>query len=413
MFYSSQWTVDLLPYIFVKRIFSSTSGLNMDPLLIVLVAIAISLVIAGLVFIVVNRGGSARLTKEVIASQAELAGRLAQLGENQTAHQVRLAELMQKQEREVSQKLEQKLADLTRKLGEGIEKTNLNQQTVLGDLKERLAVIDAAQKNITELSSQVVGLHEILSNKQARGAFGEIQLSDLVRSILPPNAYVFQAPIGENRRVDCLINLPNPPGSIAIDAKFPLESYRALVSSNNDVSRAQNRKALANDVQRHVQDIASKYIVPGQTAESALLFLPSEAVYAELHANLPDVVEQSWRAKVWIVSPTTLMATLNTIRAVLKDAQMREQADVIQSEVGILLTDVERLDNRVVKLETHFRQAEDDMRQILISTEKITKRGVRIQEIEVGATPTDNTEEVGREIEVSKSVSNLKSRFVG
>jgi DNA recombination protein RmuC len=293
--------------------------------------------------------------------------------------------MMQTQEREVSRKLEERLADLGRRFGEGMEKSRTHQQTTLGELKERLAVIDAAQKNITELSSQVVGLQDILANKQARGAFGEVQLADLVRSILPPNAYAFQAPLGDNRRVDCLLSLPNPPGSIAIDAKFPLESYHALAAAKDDIARAQARKALASDVRKHVRDIAEKYIIPGETAESAFLFLPSEAVYAELHANLPQVVEQSWRARVWIVSPTTLMATLTTIRAVLKDTQMREQAHVIQKEVGTLLGDVDRLDSRVGKLETHFRQAEDDMRQIRISTDKITKHGGRIQEIEVGA----------------------------
>ena len=370
----------------------------MDPLWVVLVAVVA--LAAGVALTVVkarqdrhdsltralveSRRSASEMADQLAVSQAELAGRLAQLSESQATHQARLAEMMQTQEREVSRKLEERLADLGRRFGEGMEKSRTHQQATLGELKERLAVIDAAQKNITELSSQVVGLQDILANKQARGAFGEVQLADLVRSILPPNAYAFQAPLGDNRRVDCLLSLPNPPGSIAIDAKFPLESYHALAAAKDDIARAQARKALASDVQKHVRDIAEKYIIPGETAESAFLFLPSEAVYAELHANLPQVVEQSWRARVWIVSPTTLMATLTTIRAVLKDAQMREQAHVIQKEVGTLLGDVDRLDSRVGKLETHFRQAEDDMRQIRISTDKITKRGGRIQEIEVG-----------------------------
>ena len=290
---------------------------------------------------------------------------------------------MQSQERAVSKKLEERLADLGQRFGEGMEKSRVSQQTSLGELKERLVRIDAAQKNIEELSSQVVGLQDILSNKQARGAFGEVQLADLVKSIMPPNFYSFQATLSGGRRVDCLLNLPYPPGPIAIDAKFPLESYRLLVDAESDRDRNQARKSLATDVLKHVGDISERYIVPGETADSALLFLPSEAVYAELHANLPEVVEKSWKSKVWVVSPTTLMATLNTIRAILKDSQMREQAHVIQREIMVLLQDVGRLDGRVGKLENHFRQAEDDLRQIRVSTEKITKRGNKIEEIEL------------------------------
>ena len=317
-------------------------------------------------------------------SQTELTGRLAQISESQVAHQSKIAELMQTQEKEVTKKIEERLSEMMKRFGEGMEKSRVTQQNTMGELKERLVLIDAAQKNIEELSSQVVGLQDILSNKQARGAFGEIQLADLVRSIMPPNAYAFQATVAGNRRVDCLLTLPNPPGPIAIDAKFPLESYRTLIDSKDENNRNLARKALASDVLKHVRDISEKYIIPGETAESALMFLPSEAVYAELHANLADVVEKSWKSKVWIVSPTTLMATLNTIRAVLKDAQMREQAHVIQKEVSLMLTDVERLDGRVGKLETHFRQAEEDIRHIRVSADKLTKRGGKIEDIEVG-----------------------------
>ena len=355
-----------------------------------------------LTFVVVRNGASTRqvirelqdnristkdTTDKLATNQGELAGRLTQLSETQVTNQNRLVDLMQSQERAVSKKLEERLADLGQRFGEGMEKSRVSQQTSLGELKERLVRIDAAQKNIEELSSQVVGLQDILSNKQARGAFGEVQLTDLVKSIMPPNFYSFQATLSGGRRVDCLLNLPYPPGPIAIDAKFPLESYRLLVDAGSDRDKNQARKLLATDVLKHVSDISEKYIVPGETAESALLFLPSEAVYAELHANLPDVIERSWKSKVWVVSPTTLMATLNTIRAVLKDSQMREQAHVIQREIMILLQDIGRLDGRVGKLENHFRQAEDDLRQIRVSTEKITKRGNKIEEIELQGEP--------------------------
>ena len=370
----------------------------MDPLLVVVIA---ALALAGglIIYLLLNQirapnkiieelAGNTRNTSETAArlaeSQAELTGRLAQISESQVAHQSKIAELMQTQEKEVTKKIEERLSEMMKRFGEGMEKSRVTQQNTMGELKERLVLIDAAQKNIEELSSQVVGLQDILSNKQARGAFGEIQLVDLVKSIMPPNAYVFQATVGGNRRVDCLLTLPNPPGPIAIDAKFPLESYRTLIDSSNENNKHLARKALASDVLKHVKDISEKYIIPGETAESALMFLPSEAVYAELHANLADVVEKSWKSKVWIVSPTTLMATLNTIRAVLKDAQMREQAHVIQKEVSLMLTDVERLDGRVGKLESHFRQAEDDIKQIRVSADKLTKRGGKIEEIEVG-----------------------------
>ena len=355
-----------------------------------------------LTFVVVRNGASTRqvirelqdnristkdTTDKLATNQGELAGRLTLLSETQVTNQNRLIDLMQSQERAVSKKLEERLADLGQRFGEGMEKSRVSQQTSLGELKERLVRIDAAQKNIEELSSQVVGLQDILSNKQARGAFGEVQLTDLVKSIMPPNFYSFQATLSGGRRVDCLLNLPYPPGPIAIDAKFPLESYRLLVDAGSDRDKNQARKLLATDVLKHVSDISEKYIIPGETAESALLFLPSEAVYAELHANLPDVIERSWKSKVWVVSPTTLMATLNTIRAVLKDSQMREQAHVIQREIMILLQDIGRLDGRVGKLENHFRQAEDDLRQIRVSTEKITKRGNKIEEIELQGEP--------------------------
>ncbi|MDG2032484.1 MAG: DNA recombination protein RmuC, partial [Rhodospirillales bacterium] len=200
----------------------------------------------------------------------------------------------------------------------------------------------------------------------------------------PPSAYEFQVQMSNGTRADCLLTLPNPPGPIVIDSKFPLESYHAFRNAGDDETIQKALRGFGVAVTKHVKDISEKYIVPGETAESALMFLPSEAVYAELHASLPDVVERSYRAKVWIVSPTTLMATLNTVRAVLKDVHMREQAGVIQEEVFKMLEDVSRLDDRVGKLQRHMGQADDDLRQIRISTDKVTKRSERISEVEMG-----------------------------
>ena len=312
----------------------------------------------------------------------EISGRLSQMAETTAAQQAQLAERLQAQERALSKMLEDRLADLGKRVGDSLQQNSTRTGETMATLQERLAVIDAAQKKITDLSTQVVGLQDILSNKQARGAFGEIQLQDLVQAALPPSAYGFQVTLGNNRRADCLIHLPNPPGSIVIDAKFPLEGYRLLVDAEDDAGRVAARRRFATDVLTHVRHIAERYIVPGETAESALMFLPSEAVYAELHANLGDIVQQSYGHRVWIVSPTTLMATLNTVRAVLKDVHMREQAGVIQKEVMTILEDLGRLDHRVENLEKHFSMAEKDLREIRISADKVARRGERIGELE-------------------------------
>lgn len=310
----------------------------------------------------------------------EMAGRLAQLADAQARLADSVDRRMQAQERT--------LAEVLQRSGDRTSAT-------LSEVRERLAVIDRAQRTITELSTQVVSLQEVLGNKQARGAFGEVQLHDLVSSLLPPSAYAFQATLSNGRRADCLIHLPNPPGSIVVDAKFPLESWYALRAAHedgDDTARTQAARAFSAAVMKHVKDIADRYQVPGETADSALMFLPSEAIYAELHARFPQVVEQSWRARVWIVSPTTLMATLNTVRAVLKDSRMREQATLIQAEVRALTDDVTRLEDRVGKLARHFDQATEDIRQIRISTDKVLRRVDRVQQLELGEVPVADSD---------------------
>ena len=320
------------------------------------------------------------------AEGGALAGRLDQMAAQQAAAQSALGERLQAQERTLALRLEERLNALQDRVGQTLQSNAEQAGQTMTELRERLAVIDAAQKNIVELSSQVVDLQNVLSNKQARGAFGEVQLADIVQSSLPAQSYEFQAPLN-GKRVDCLLTLPNPPGAIGIDAKFPLESYRALREAKDEIAMAQARRDFTSAIRLHTKAIAEKYIVPGETADSALMFLPSEAVYAELHASFPNLVEEAGRARVWIVSPTTLMATLTTIRAVLKDVRMREQAHVIQSKVGELGVDVNRLGERVDKLRSHFRQAEEDVRQIGISSDKIAQKAAAIQEVELG--PTD------------------------
>jgi DNA recombination protein RmuC len=297
------------------------------------------------------------------------------------------------QQADTVQRVERSLREqeqaLSKVVHERLDRTEKATGQIVTDLRERLVRIDEAQKKIGDLSTQVVSLQEVLSNKQARGAFGEVQLNDLVQNTLPPQAYEFQCTLSSGVRADCLLKLPNPPGSIAIDAKFPLESYSALraVPAGDGPALLVAQRAFQQAIRKHIGDIRDKYILPGETAESALMFLPSEAVYAELHANFTGLVEESYRARVWIVSPTTMMATLNTVRAVLKDVRMREQAGEIQKTVGLLMDDVRRLDERVDKLKTHFTQTEKDLRDIDVSADRITRRGQRILDVDLGEEP--------------------------
>ena len=320
----------------------------------------------------------------LLRGQAELAGRISQLSEHNAQEQNKIALAIHEQKLSMLKMVDEKLLAVTKSVGEGLQQNASKTAETLTDLRERLTKIDVAQQKISSLSEQVVSLQEVLSNKQARGAFGEIQLNDLVTSILPPNVYEFQVVLSNTKRADCLLRLPNPPGSIVIDARFPLESYHALRSANTDRDKIEAERFFRASVLKHIKDIAEKYIINGETAESALMFLPSEAIYAELHANFTDVVEVSYRSKVWIVSPTTLMATLNTVRAVLKDAKMREQAGVIQKEVGSLIEDISRLDVRIDNLCKHFKQANEDVESIKISSGKISRRIQKIEDIELG-----------------------------
>ena len=328
------------------------------------------------------------LTEILYRGQSELAGRLSQLAENNQQQQNKISEAIVEQKLSVLKMMDDKLLQVTKSVGEGLQQNTVQTAQTLTDLRERLAKIDVAQQKISSLSEQVVSLQEVLSNKQARGAFGEIQLNDLVTSTLPPSAYEFQVVLSNQKRADCVLKLPNPPGTIVIDSKFPLESYHALRVAANEREKLEAERFFKASVLKHIKDIADKYIIPGETAESALMFLPSEAIYAELHANFCDVVETSYRAKVWIVSPTTLMATLNTVRAILKDAKMREMAGVIQKEVGVLTEDVGRLDGRIESLTRHFKQANEDIDGIKVSSNKIARRIQKIEDIQLGEEKT-------------------------
>ncbi len=315
--------------------------------------------------------------------RAELAARVAHLVEHQHSAEGQFAQRLIDQERAVKEQLDR----VSERVGGSIESAATKTQESFATLRERLAQMDEAHRNITALSSQMLSLQNILSSKQARGAFGEIQLRDLVENVLPPGAFAMQATLGNGSRVDCLIQLPNPPGPIAIDAKFPLESFQRLVAAESEAERAAAARQFANDIRVHVRAIRDKYLIPGETGDAALMFLPSEAVYAELHARHAEVVGESFRERVFIVSPTTLWATLNTIRAIFRDVRMREQADLLQNQCHLMLEDLSRLDDRVQKLAKHFRQTSDDVDGIQASARKVATHADRIRALDFEPRP--------------------------
>ncbi|WP_138468483.1 DNA recombination protein RmuC [Poseidonocella sp. HB161398] len=300
-------------------------------------------------------------------AQQRLAGGLSHVAEAQAVAQSAMLATM-----------ERRLEEVTKSMGDTLHGQATRTARSLGDLQQRLEAIDKAQSNIEKLSGDVLGLQDILANKQTRGAFGEIQLHDIVQSALPADSYRMQATLSNGRRADCLIHLPNPPGPIVIDSKFPLEAYEALRNARDEREQAVAARDMRTALRSHLRAIAEKYIIEGETADGALMFLPSEAVYAELHASFPEIVREGFSLRVWTVSPTTCMAVLNTMRAVLKDVRMREQAGHVRRELGLLARDVERLGDRVGNLDRHFGQAAKDLAEIRTSAEKAGRRAQRL-----------------------------------
>ncbi|MCV2867603.1 DNA recombination protein RmuC [Defluviimonas sp. WL0002] len=353
-----------------------------DPAVLAVLVVAGLALLAILMLVTLRAAGrSARMAEPVLRQmqsldarvqslsdgQQQLSGGLMHVSEAQAASQARVLALM-----------ENRLADVAKGMSDSLQGSATRTARSLGELQQRLETIDKAQANIEKLSGDVLSLQDILSNKQTRGAFGEIQLNDIVRKALPADAFTMQATLTNGRRADCLVHLPNPPGPIVIDSKFPLEAYEALRRATNNSESIEAQRMLRIAVRGHIKAISERYIIEGETADGALMFLPSEAVYAELHANFPEVVREGFAAKVWIVSPTTCMATLNTMRAVLKDARMREQAGAIRKELALLHADVDRLGTRVENLDRHFHQAAKDIEDIKISADKAGRRAKRL-----------------------------------
>lgn len=326
----------------------------------------------------------ARVLGPLAGRLAVLDARLASLSENQQQLSGGLVQLGHAQTQVIGL-VEARLADMGRYMGDTLAGNAQSTAASMGALRERLQVIDAAQAKIEALSGNVLGLQDILSNKQARGAFGEVQLTALLQDALPPDAFSLQATLSNGRRVDALIHMAQPLG---VDAKFPLEAWQHLTRATDEAGRVAARRALAQALRAHIKAISERYVLAGETADGALMFLPSEAIYAELHANLPDVVREAFNAKVWIVSPTTMMATLNTLRAVMKDTRLREEARAVRREVQLMVEDAARLGDRVAKLESHFAQVQSDLSGIRISADKITRRGARLDDFDFAKTPS-------------------------
>ena len=316
------------------------------------------------------REAEARMA-ELVANQNELTGRLAAMNENLAGRQQDLA-------RAVNERLE----SMTGRIGQSITDTTKNTQESLARLQERLTVIDTAQTNITALSSQVVELQHILNNKQTRGAFGEARMQMIVQDGLPMGAYAFQHTLSSGARPDCVVFMPNDTPALVVDAKFPLEAWNAIRAAETPERAKIAEQQFRRDVEAHLKAIAEKYFLPGETQDTAFMFVPSESIFAEIHEKHEALVQKAHRARVVIVSPSLLMLSIQVIQSVLKDTRMREQAHLIQGEVIRLMEDVSRLDERVRKLAGHFGQAQKDVEQILVSSDKVTKRGTRITDLE-------------------------------
>lgn len=353
--------------------------LALDPMLLLLIVAGLSAILLLTLLMVVIVGVTRRGTEaaEKAAHASHLESELAELkGRLQT-----VAEISVSRQSELTRSINQRLDNVTHKLGQNLNESSRKTTESLSKLNERLAVIDTAQKNITELSSNVIGLQEILANKQQRGAFGQGRMEAIIEDSLPKGAYTFQATLSNNMRPDCLIHLPNAP-DLVIDAKFPLEAFEALREARSEQAKKQTRTRVRQDVGTHITAIAERYLIAGETQDTALMFVPSEAIYADLHENFPAVLQQAARARVVIVSPNMLMLAVQTMQAIMKDVKMREQAGLIQKEVAYLMDDVHRLRERVLKLQQHFGQAGKDIDLVLTSSEKITSRGRRIETLD-------------------------------
>ncbi len=341
---------------------------------------------AALVLLIALLIAQARASRTRADETADLEERVAEFVRIQTENSGRmqtLAEVLGGRQADLARVVSERLDTVSHRLGEGVATAARATFESLSQLQERIAVVDAAQTRIAELSSHMITLKDVLANKQARGAFGQGRMEAIVADGLPKDAYTFQHTLTNGKRPDCVVYLPGDDGRpLVIDAKFPLESVTALREAKNEDDRRAAVQRLRQDIAKHVSDISERYLLPGETQDVALMFVPSESVFAELHEQFDDLVQKAFRARVLLVSPSLLMLAIQVLQAIVKDARMREHADVIRTEVTKLIDDVGRLRDRALNLQKHFAQASDDVGQVLISAEKVVKRGNRIEAIE-------------------------------
>jgi DNA recombination protein RmuC len=369
----------------------------METALFVALGLLIGLAIAGLVmFVVRTRKPAQDPAAELAAMQiaADQAAAVQATGQRVTelgGHVNALITMLNNAHTQLQSTVDKRLDSVTQHLQTSLNTTKKETSENLQKLNERLAVIDHAQKNITELASQVTSLQSVLTNKQSRGAFGQGRMEAIVQDGLPKGAYEFQYTLSNRTRPDCCIFMPDK-RPLVIDAKFPLEGVTAYREAKSEDERRQAAQRLRADVGKHFADIAQKYLIPGETQEMALMFVPSESVYAEIHDGFDDIVQKAYRERVVMVSPSLLMLAIQVVQQIQKDARMREAADLIRDEVGHLMNDVGRLGDRVRKLQQHFNQSNEDIRQTIISIEKIESRSERIRQVEVGALESAESE---------------------
>ncbi|EGE58152.1 DNA recombination protein RmuC [Rhizobium phaseoli] len=317
---------------------------------------------------------SAMRMAELLKIQAEMQGRITAM-----------AEVFGARQSELNQAINQRLDGMSQRMSSTITEQTKSTHENLQRLQERLAVIDAAQNNIQTLAKDVVGLQAILSNKQTRGAFGQSRMETIVADGLPMGAYAFQQTLSNGSRPDCTIRMPNGAPPLVIDAKFPLEAWNAIRDAGSPEAAKLAGQQFRRDMEIHIRDIAEKYLIQGETQDTAFLFVPSESIFAELHENFEPVVQKAHRARIVIVSPSLLMLSIQVIQAVLKDQRMRAQAHLIQGEVALLMDDLGRLDERVRKLQGHFAMAQKDIDMVVTSADKLTRRGAKIEALEFEA----------------------------
>jgi DNA recombination protein RmuC len=351
----------------------TVGSITLEPIL-VLLALASLAVIALIVLaitLIVHMSRRRRETQAQSTELAELKGRLQTFAEISVARQGDIA-------RAVNERLDR----MTHRVGSDLNETARKTTDSIAKLNERLAVIDTAQKNLTDLSTNMVSLQEILANKQARGAFGQMRMETIVKDGLPKGAYSFQPTLSNGRRPDCLLHMPNAGAGVVIDAKFPLEGFEAFRTARRDEEKKDAARRVRIDVGRHVDSIAERYFIAGETQDTAILFVPSESIYADLAEHFSDLVQKAHRARIVICAPNMLMLAVQTMQAILKDVKMREQAHLIQGEVQKLIADMGRFRERVLDLQRHFGQANADIEKILTSSERIAARGRKIETLD-------------------------------